>query len=47
MPWTVLKLLVVEGDHLIIPETMQMETIVQAPFNGEVKEIYVTNGEAI
>ena len=53
MPGTVLKTLVVKGDkvrkgdHLIITEAMKMETTVQAPFNGEIKEVHVTNGEAI
>ena len=53
MPGTVMKTLVVKGDkvrkgdHLIITEAMKMETTVQAPFNGEIKEVHVINGEAI
>ncbi|MBT2613907.1 hypothetical protein J7I96_00375 [Bacillus sp. ISL-78] len=53
MPGTVLKLLVEKGqtvskgDHLMITEAMKMETTIQAPFDGLVKDIYVLNGEAI
>lgn len=53
MPGTVIKVLVekgekvAQGDHLMITEAMKMETTVQAPFSGIVKDIYVTNGEAI
>lgn len=53
MPGTVIKVLVdkgdhvQKGDHLIITEAMKMETTVQAPFTGIVKDIYVTNGEPI
>ncbi len=53
MPGTVIKLLVekgekvTRGDHLIITEAMKMETTVQAPYTGIVKDIYVKNGEAI
>ncbi|WP_332629601.1 pyruvate carboxylase [Halalkalibacter flavus] len=53
MPGTVLKALVVKedqvkkGDHLMITEAMKMETTVQAPFDGVVKEVHVSNGEAI
>ncbi len=53
MPGTVIKALVSKGDkvkkgdHLIITEAMKMETTVQAPFDGEVKDVYVSNGEAI
>ncbi len=53
MPGTVIKLLVEKGDkvergeHLIITEAMKMETTVQAPFSGVVKDIYVSDGEAI
>ena len=36
-----------KGDHLVITEAMKMETTVQAPFSGVVKDIYVQNGEAI
>ncbi|MFC5712300.1 pyruvate carboxylase [Thalassorhabdus alkalitolerans] len=53
MPGTVIKALVAKGekvkkgDHLMITEAMKMETTIQAPFDGEVKEIYVENGDAI
>ena len=36
-----------KGDHLMITEAMKMETTVQAPFSGIVKDIYVQDGEAI
>jgi pyruvate carboxylase len=35
------------GDHLMITEAMKMETTVQAPFSGVIKDIYVTSGDAI
>ncbi len=53
MPGTVIKVVsekgekVQKGDHLMITEAMKMETTVQAPFAGTVKEIYVSNGDAI
>ncbi|MGM9928996.1 MAG: biotin/lipoyl-containing protein, partial [Bacillus sp. (in: firmicutes)] len=53
MPGTVIKVVVEKGekvqkgDHLIITEAMKMETTVQAPFTGTIKDIYVANGEAI
>jgi pyruvate carboxylase len=53
MPGTVIKVLVEKGekvgkgDHLIITEAMKMETTVQAPFSGIVKDIYVSNGDSI
>ncbi|MGX1264781.1 pyruvate carboxylase [Rossellomorea marisflavi] len=53
MPGTVIKVIsekgekVQKGDHLMITEAMKMETTVQAPFAGTVKEIYVSNGDAI
>ncbi|TLS37669.1 pyruvate carboxylase [Pseudalkalibacillus caeni] len=53
MPGTVIKNLVEKGekinkgDHIMITEAMKMETTVQAPFAGTVKEVYVTSGEAI
>ncbi|MDR7002113.1 pyruvate carboxylase [Neobacillus niacini] len=53
MPGTVLKLLVEKGqtvskgDHLMITEAMKMETTVQAPFSGTIKEIYINNGDII
>jgi pyruvate carboxylase len=53
MPGTVVKVLVEKGekvnkgDHLMVTEAMKMETTVQAPFSGIVKDIYVKNGDAI
>ncbi|MDQ0162807.1 pyruvate carboxylase [Bacillus alveayuensis] len=53
MPGTVVKVLVEKGekvnkgDHLMITESMKMETTVQAPFSGTIQDIYVQNGEAI
>lgn len=53
MPGTVLKMVVATGEnvkrgqHLIITEAMKMETTVQAPFDGVIKTIHVSAGEAI
>lgn len=53
MPGTVLKVVVNKGssvkrgDHLLITEAMKMETTVQAPKDGIVKEIYTAAGDAI
>ncbi|MCL6573541.1 MAG: pyruvate carboxylase [Bacillus sp. (in: Bacteria)] len=53
MPGTVVKVVVEKGekvergDHLMITEAMKMETTVQAPFSGVVKELYVLSGDAI
>lgn len=53
MPGTVVKTIVEKGeqvkkgDHLMVTEAMKMETTVQAPFDGKVKDIYVSGGEAI
>lgn len=53
MPGTVLKVIskkgdkVKKGDYLLITEAMKMETTVQAPFDGVIKAIHVTNQEAI
>ncbi|WLR52195.1 pyruvate carboxylase [Bacillus tianshenii] len=53
MPGTVIKVItekgekVKKGDHLIITEAMKMETTVQAPFDGTIKDIHVSNGDAI
>ena len=53
MPGTVLKVAVAigakvkRGEHLLITEAMKMETTIQAPHDGVVKEIYVTAGESI
>ncbi|TCP30504.1 pyruvate carboxylase [Scopulibacillus darangshiensis] len=53
MPGTVIKVLVEKGkkvqkgDHLIITEAMKMETTVQAPFAGTVKQVHVQENDAI
>ncbi|MDC3412794.1 pyruvate carboxylase [Aquibacillus sp. 3ASR75-11] len=53
MPGTVVNLLtevgekVDKGDHLMITEAMKMETTVQAPYEGKIKNIFVKNGDAI
>ncbi|WP_404427650.1 pyruvate carboxylase [Ureibacillus chungkukjangi] len=53
MPGTVLKVVVSKGspvkrgDHLLITEAMKMETTVQAPKDGVVKEVHVIAGDAI
>ncbi|ATP39218.1 pyruvate carboxylase [Solibacillus sp. R5-41] len=53
MPGTVLKVVVNKGstvkrgDHLLITEAMKMETTVQAPKDGVVKEVYALAGDAI
>lgn len=53
MPGTVIKAVVEKGervergDHLMITEAMKMETTVQAPFTGVVKDIYVKSGDSI
>ncbi|MBA4547440.1 pyruvate carboxylase [Thermoactinomyces intermedius] len=53
MPGHVVKILVEKGDkvkkgeHLAVTEAMKMETTIQAPFDGVVKEIHVKNGDAI
>ena len=53
MPGTVVKVLVEKGervergDHLLITEAMKMETTVQAPYSGVVKDIYVKSEDAI
>jgi pyruvate carboxylase len=53
MPGTVLKVVVNKGssvkrgDHLLITEAMKMETTVQAPKDGIVKEVYAAAGDAI
>lgn len=53
MPGTVLKVVVNKGstvkrgEHLLITEAMKMETTVQAPKDGVVKEIFVSAGDAI
>src|SRR5690625_2774051 len=53
MPGTVIKVLcesgnkVEKGDYLIITEAMKMETTIQAPFSGQIKNVHVNDGEAI
>ncbi|GAA0452836.1 pyruvate carboxylase [Alkalibacillus silvisoli] len=53
MPGTVVNVLVKEGeqvkknDHLMITESMKMETTIQAPFEGKVKQIHVRDGDAL
>ncbi|EAX48410.1 pyruvate carboxylase [Thermosinus carboxydivorans Nor1] len=53
MPGTVLKILVEKGskvkkgDPLLVTEAMKMETTIQAPFNGYVKEVYVKEKDLI
>ena len=53
MPGTVLKIVVNKGssvkrgDHLLITEAMKMETTVQAPKDGIVKEIFASAGDPI
>ena len=53
MPGTVLKVAVSKGakvrrgEHLLITEAMKMETTIQAPFDGVVKEIHVSAGDSI
>ncbi|WP_397537395.1 pyruvate carboxylase [Rummeliibacillus pycnus] len=53
MPGTVLKVVVSSGspvkrgEHLLITEAMKMETTVQAPKDGVIKNIFVEAGDAI
>ncbi|BAC13386.1 pyruvate carboxylase [Oceanobacillus iheyensis HTE831] len=53
MPGTVLEVncskgdKVTKGQHLMTNEAMKMETSVQAPFDGVIKEIHVSNGDTI
>lgn len=53
MPGTVIETLcragdkVTKGDYLLITEAMKMETTIQAPFTGEIKEVYVDAADAI
>ena len=53
MPGTVLKVVISKGsqvkrgDHLLITEAMKMETTVQVPKDGIVKEVYASAGDAI
>lgn len=53
MPGTVIKVLaevgqkVEKGEHIIITESMKMETTIQAPITGVIKAVHVKNGEQI
>lgn len=53
MPGSVLQILVKKGDRvkqgdtLMVTEAMKMETAIEARFDGEIKHIYVAEGEAI
>src|SRR5690625_1845234 len=53
MPGTVVKTLcevgdkVEKGDYLLITEAMKMETTIQAPFKGVIKNVHAKDGTAI
>ena len=53
MSGTVVKILVEKGtkvrkgEHLLVTEAMKMETTIQAPFDGYVKEVYVVAKDSI
>lgn len=53
MPGSVLEILVQAGDKvskgqaLMVTEAMKMETTIEAPFDADIKEIFVIKGEAI
>ncbi len=53
MPGTVLQVnckkgdIVKKGDHLLTTEAMKMETSIQAPFDGVIKDVYVKDGSII
>ncbi len=53
MPGNVLKVLVEPGErvkkgqHLVLTEAMKMETSIQSPFNGTIKEVLVKDGHVI
>ncbi|HLS61291.1 MAG TPA: pyruvate carboxylase [Virgibacillus sp.] len=53
MPGTVVEAIckkgqkVNKGDYLLITEAMKMETTVQAPFTGVIKDVFVESGEPI
>lgn len=53
MPGTVLKTIVSSGsrvkrgEHLLITEAMKMETTIQAPRDGIIKAVYVSNGDGL
>ncbi|MBP1968230.1 pyruvate carboxylase [Virgibacillus natechei] len=38
---------VTKGDYLLITEAMKMETTIQAPFSGVIKDIHLKNGDPI
>jgi pyruvate carboxylase subunit B len=53
MPGNIVEVLVKEGDQvevgqpILVTEAMKMETEIQSPVSGIVKEIYVQNGDAV
>ena len=53
MPGSVTEVKVTVGEEvkvnqpLLITEAMKMETTIQAPFNGTIKQVTVVNGDAI
>ncbi|MBY7143758.1 pyruvate carboxylase [Virgibacillus sp. NKC19-3] len=53
MPGTVIEVIskkgdkVNKGDYLLTTEAMKMETTVQAPYEGVIKDIHVENGQSI
>ncbi|WP_373895902.1 pyruvate carboxylase [Virgibacillus sp. CBA3643] len=53
MPGTVLEVIckkgdkVNKGDYILTTEAMKMETTIQAPYEGVIKDIHVENGESI
>lgn len=53
MPGNVVKIMVQtgervkKGEYLIVTDAMKMETTIQAPFNGIIKEIHVKTGDSI
>ena len=53
MPGAIVKIFVAKGDKvkkgdpLIVTEAMKMETTIQAPFDGQIKEIYVKTKDSI
>jgi len=53
MPGNIVEVLVKEGDSIdvgqpvLVTEAMKMETEIQAPISGVVKEIYVQSGDAV
>ena len=53
MPGNIVEVMVKEGDHVevgqpvLVTEAMKMETEIQSPVAGTVKEIYVQKGDAV